>query len=148
MDLSGRVGCPMKSAASLRFKTYVSILVMVIFGPVGNVLLSSGMKRIGPASNWATSGLLHVFTRVMSSGLIWLGIASLIAFFVSNILVLTWADYSYVLPASSVAYGIVALLGYFALGETVSVMRWVGVAIICLGVMIVGQTPPRTTNED
>ena len=35
-------------------------------------------------------------------------------------LVLSWADYSYVQPASSVAYGVVALLGYSVLRETVT----------------------------
>ena len=58
-------------------------------------------------------------------------------------LVLSWADYSYVLPASSVAYGTVALLGHFLLGETVTPLRWLGVLIICMGVFVVGQTPHR-----
>ena len=62
-------------------------------------------------------------------------------------LVLSWADYSYVQPASSAAYGVVALLGYLVLGETVTPMRWVGVLVICLGVFIVGHTPPRTTES-
>jgi len=26
-------------------------------------------------------------------------------------------------------------------------MRWIGVLVICLGVMLVGGTPPRTTEE-
>jgi drug/metabolite transporter (DMT)-like permease len=50
-------------------------------------------------------------------------------------------------PASSFAYAIVALLGHFLLGEVVSSTRWIGIAIICLGVLIVGHTPPRTTER-
>jgi drug/metabolite transporter (DMT)-like permease len=42
------------------------------------------------------------------------------------------------------AYGVAALLGYFMLGEPVSPLRWVGIAIICLGVLVVGQTSPRS----
>jgi drug/metabolite transporter (DMT)-like permease len=60
-------------------------------------------------------------------------------------LILSWADFSYVQPASSVAYLVVALLGYFYLGERVSRLHWAGVAVICLGVLVVGNTPPRTT---
>jgi uncharacterized membrane protein len=60
-------------------------------------------------------------------------------------LVLSWADYSYVQPASSVAYGMVALLAHFMLREVVTPMRWMGVLLICLGVLVVGHTPPRTT---
>jgi drug/metabolite transporter (DMT)-like permease len=42
------------------------------------------------------------------------------------------------------AYGVAALLGYFMLGEPVSPLRWVGIVIICLGVLVVGQTSPRS----
>ncbi|MGA8224420.1 MAG: EamA family transporter [Candidatus Acidiferrales bacterium] len=137
----------MKSSAGLHFKTYVLLFFMVIFGPLGDVLLSKGMKSVGAISDFTPANLLHLFTTVFSSGMIWLGIASLLGFFMAYTLVLSWADYSYVQPASSIAYGIVALLGYFVLGEVVTPMRWIGVLIICLGVFIVGHTPPRTTEH-
>ena len=60
-------------------------------------------------------------------------------------LVLSWADYSYVQPASAMAYAVVALLGVVVLHETVSPIRWLGIAVICLGVFVVGQTIPNTT---
>ncbi len=80
-----------------------------------------------------------------TSGMVWLGISCLLLFFVSYLLVLTWADYSYVMPASAVGYVIVTFLGYAVLGEEVTLTRWAGVSLICLGVMLVGRTPPRTT---
>jgi drug/metabolite transporter (DMT)-like permease len=134
----------MNPTAGPHFKTYLLILLMVIFGPLGNVLLGKGMKRIGPV-NIRPAEALDLLSRVLTSGTIWLGIASLITFFVAYMLVLSWADYSYVQPASSVAYGMVALLAHFVLREVVTPMRWVGVVIICLGVVVVGHTPPRTT---
>jgi drug/metabolite transporter (DMT)-like permease len=84
---------------------------------------------------------------VFATGSIWLGVASLLTFFIANILVLSWADYSFVQPASSLAYGVVALLSVFVLGERVSPLRWTGIAIISLGVFIVGRTNPRTTEH-
>jgi uncharacterized membrane protein len=135
----------MKSSAGVHLKTYLLICLMVIFGPLGNVLLGKGMKRIGAASLGSPAEALDVLFRVLSSGTIWLGIGSLITFFVAYMLVLSWADYSYVQPASAVAYGMVALLAHFVLREAVTPMRWAGVAIICVGVLIVGHTPPRTT---
>ena len=136
----------MKSS-SLHFKTYLLILLMVIFGPLGNVLLGKGMKRIGAASLGTPAEALEVLSRVLTSGTIWLGIGSLITFFVAYMLVLSWADYSYVQPASAVAYGMVALLAHFMLREVVTPLRWLGVLVICLGVLVVGHTPPRTTES-
>ena len=129
----------------LHFKTYLLISLMVVFGPLGNVLLGKGMKRIGAASVGTMDDLLVVLSRVLTSGTIWLGIGSLITFFVAYMLVLSWADYSYVQPASSVAYGMVALLAHFVLREVVTPLRWAGVLVICFGVLVVGHTPPRTT---
>jgi len=135
----------MKPSAGLHLKTYLLISLMVIFGPLGNVLLGKGMKRIGAASIGTTTGAIDLLSRVLTSGTIWLGIGSLITFFVAYMLVLSWADYSYVQPASSVAYGMVALLAHFMLREVVTPTRWMGVLLICVGVLVVGQTPPRTT---
>jgi uncharacterized membrane protein len=135
----------MKSSAGLHFKTYLLISLMVIFGPLGNVLLGKGMKRIGAISIGNMAGALDVLSRILTSGTIWLGIASLMTFFVAYMLVLSWADYSYVQPASSVAYAMVALLAHFLLREVVTPTRWMGVLLICLGVLVVGHTPPRTT---
>jgi drug/metabolite transporter (DMT)-like permease len=135
----------MKFSTSLHFKTYLLILLMVIFGPLGNVLLGKGMKGIGAASIGTTTGAVDLLSRVLTSGTIWLGIASLITFFAAYMLVLSWADYSYVQPASAVAYGMVALLAHFMLREVVTPTRWAGVLLICLGVLVVGHTPPRTT---
>jgi len=138
----------MKPSAGLHFKTYLLIFLMVMFGPLGNVLLGKGMKRIGAASVGTPAELFDFLSRVLTSGTIWLGIGSLITFFVAYMLVLSWADYSYVQPASAVAYGMVALLAHFLLREVVTPVRWMGVLLICLGVLVVGQTPPRTTEPN
>jgi drug/metabolite transporter (DMT)-like permease len=137
----------MTSSAGLHSKTFVLICVMVVFGPLGDALLRLGMRDIGAISDWSPANLAHLFVTVFTSGMIWLVIGSLLAFFIAFTVVLSWADYSYVQPASSFAYGLVALLGHYMLGETITTMRWVGVLIICFGVLIVGHTPPRTTEH-
>jgi uncharacterized membrane protein len=137
--------CAVTDSPGLHFKTFALIFMIVIFAPLGNVLLGKGMKSVGPATHWASADLWNILTRILTSGYVWLGVASLLTFFVAYMLVLTWADYSYVQPASSFSYAMVALLGYLLLGEVISPLRAFGIATICLGVLIVGHTPPRTT---
>jgi drug/metabolite transporter (DMT)-like permease len=144
---SSKLYISMNEAPGLHLKTFLLILMIVVFAPLGNVLLGKGMKSVGPATRWAPADLWNVFVRICSSGYIWLGVASLLTFFVAYMLVLTWADYSYVQPASSFSYAMVAVLGYLLLGEVISPLRWLGIGMICLGVLIVGHTPPRTTAE-
>ena len=137
----------MRGSPRLHLKTYLFIFFIVLFAPLGNVLLGKGMKAIGPARSWTLSGLFPVFVHILGSGYIWLGIGCLLVFFASYLLVLTRADYSYVQPASAFSYAMVAILGYFLLGETVNLLRWTGIAVICTGVFIVGHTHPRTTEK-
>jgi drug/metabolite transporter (DMT)-like permease len=137
----------MDSHRRLQFKTFVMILIMIIAGPLGNVMLGKGMQSVDATSITSASGLFHVVGRIFTNPNIWLGVASLLTFFIANILVLSWADYSFVQPASSMAYGVVALLSMLLLGESITPLRWAGIAIICLGVFIVGRTHPRTTEH-
>ena len=131
--------------SGLRFKTCLLIFFVAVFGPVGNVLLSKGMKSMGALGGWAPANLLHAASLMATSSALWLGFACLVVSFVSYMLVLSWADYTYVQPASAISYGVVALLGHLLLNEVVEPMAWAGVAMICLGVFIVAQTSPRTS---
>lgn len=135
----------MSTSHGLHLKTYCMLLIMVLFAPLGNVLLGKGMKEVGSVVSWDLSKIPHIALLVLSSGYIWLGIASLLTFFVAYMLILSWADFSYVQPASSITLLVVALLGYFYLGERISPLHWTGIVVICLGVFVVGNTPPRTT---
>jgi drug/metabolite transporter (DMT)-like permease len=127
-------------------KTYVLLFLLVVLGSVGNTILSKGMKDAGDLDISRLSGLAAGATRVLTSGTIWLGIAMMLAFMVCHMLVLSWADYSFVMPFSAIAYALVPLLGYLFLHEQVSAARWVGIVLIVLGVVLINRTPHRTTS--
>jgi drug/metabolite transporter (DMT)-like permease len=128
-------------------KTYSLIASVVFFSSLGNVLLSKGMKQVGEIRSYSLSALQVVFFRTFTSGTIWLGILSLVVFFVSYLLLLSWADFSFVQPVCSIGYAGVAVLSYFVLGEIISATRWIGVVLICAGVALVSGTEPRTVGD-
>jgi hypothetical protein len=137
----------MKSSDGLHLKTFVLLLVMVTFGPLGDAFLGKGMRRLDTSSMSSLSDVLRFFLQAFTSQTVWIGILLLVTFFAAYTLVLSWADFSFVQPASSFAYAIVALLGHYFLGEFVSTTRWIGILIICAGVLAVGTTPPSTTER-
>ena len=126
-------------------KTYVLLFLLVVLGSVGNTILSKGMKDAGDVDISNLSVLAAGAVRVLTSGTIWLGIAMMLAFMICHMLVLSWADYSFVMPFSAIAYALVPLLGYLFLHEQVSAARWIGIVLIVLGVVLINRTPHRTT---
>ncbi len=129
----------------LRLKTFLMILVMVSCANAGDLFLKRGMTQIGNVPLTA-AGLQHAFLATVTSGTIWLAIFFLIGFTTSYMLLMSWADYSYVMPAGAFGYALVTLLAVVFLHESVSPRRWIGVALICAGVLTVGLTKPRTTD--
>jgi drug/metabolite transporter (DMT)-like permease len=105
------------------------------------------MKQVGEITGYSASALMGLFIKTFTSATIWLGILSLLAFLISNLLVLSWADFSFVQPVSAIGYVMVAVLSYFLLGEIITPIRWAGVLLICAGVALVSGTEPRTAGE-
>lgn len=120
------------------------ILVMVLCANAGDLLLKRGMTKLG-AVQLTPVGLEHAFLGTVTSGTIWLAILFLIGFTASYMMLMSWADYSYVMPAGAFGYALLTLLAVVFLHESVSPRRWVGVLLICVGVLVVGLTKPRTT---
>ena len=137
----------MNSSKSHTFKTSVMVVLLIFLNSAGNFFFGLGMKRIGAVHGLSVEVLRSVFVAVFSSPWIWLGIISMLLFLGALMLVLSWADFSYVLPATAAMYAVVPLLGHFVLGESVTALRWTGVALICAGVLFVAKTSPSTTEK-
>ena len=134
----------MARESRLRIKTLVMVLAMVVCANTGDLLLKRGMTYIG-AVEFSGAGLAHAFRLTVANPIIWMGILFLLGFMICYMTVLSWADYSYVMPAGAFGYALLTFLAVVFLHESVSPRRWVGVILICIGVMLVGQTKPRTT---
>ncbi len=136
----------MTSSKSHKTKTYILLFLMVLFGSVGNTILSKGMKDVGDLDLSHLHAIVAGAVGVLTNGTVWMGIALMLLFMVCHMLVLSWADYSFVMPFSAIAYALVPLLGYLFLHEQVSAARWFGIILIFLGVLLINRTPPRTTH--
>ena len=124
----------------LKLNQYAILALVSICAPLGDTLLDRGMSQM-PAISLAHPGQLiaAVFTPWVIAG-----IALLIGFFASYLTALSWADLTYVLPATAFGNVIVTLFARFWLHETISPYRWAGVALITIGVGFVAQGPSLT----
>ncbi len=124
----------------MNFRKQAILAGVVIFGACGDVALSRGMKAVGALSldRWAEV-ISAIFTPWVG-----LGILLLLGFFVSYLTALSFADLTYVLPATAVGYILMALLAKFFLHESISPYRWAGIVLIAVGVGFVTAGPAKT----
>ena len=127
----------------MTFRRYLALAAMVVFGSVGDVCLSRGMKSIGAIS---FAHALQLIPAVFNPWVM-LGIAFLLVFFASYSAALSWADLTYVVPSTSLGYVVIALLSQFFLHEHVTLTRWLGIFLVSAGVGIVAGGPSLTRHE-
>lgn len=119
---------------------YLVLLAIIVFASCGDTSLSYGMKRVGAisAARW-TELIAAVFNPWVG-----LGILLLLGFLACYLSALSWSDLTYVLPATSLGYVLLALLSIFVLHEKVTLARWIGILLVSSGVAIVTRGPSAT----
>ena len=106
-------------------------------------MLSHGMKQTGNISLNHLPSVIFAILNPWVAG----GILLLLAFFATYMTALSWADLTYVLPATSLGYVLLALVARFLLHEHVSPLRWLGIALITGGVGFIAGGPELTKHE-
>ncbi len=124
-------------------KTYSLLAAFVVLRAFGNLALAFGTKHF--SESLALNPLSYL--RAMLSPFVAAGVAMLILAMLLRMAVLGLADLSFVLPLTAIGYVFAALLGRFILHEQVSPQRWLGTALIFIGVAVVSSTPQNTTKE-
>ena len=115
-------------------RTLGLVVFASVLGALGHVVLAKGMKGGGAV---ATGSALQ---RTLSNPWVLLGVALQAAFFFMYMALLSREDVSKILPLTTVSYVVVGLLAQFMLAEAVTPLRWTGIGLIVLGVLLVGRT--------
>ncbi len=121
-------------------KTFLLVLVAVALGGVGHVMLAKGMKPVGDLTEAPAGRLGGMIARAVSSPWLLVGVVFQASFFFLYLTLLSRAEVSQVLPMTALDYVVVALLAQGLLGESVTALRWAGIALITTGVFFVSRT--------
>jgi drug/metabolite transporter (DMT)-like permease len=125
----------------------VLLVLAIAVQAMGNLLLSVGMKEVAsfamsPPDQWQAIAL-EVITRPANIA----GAVFLIAFSILFATALSRADLSFAMPVVSIEIVVNVALAHLVLGEDVSLKRWLGVALVALGVMFVSLSARRRRVE-
>ena len=131
----------------MTFRKYLVLAGVTLFAAIGDSLLARGMKQVG---NISLQRLPDVILTILNPWVA-LGIVFLLGFFAAYMTALSWADLTYVLPATSLGYVLLALIAKFFLHEQVTTTRWLGIASDLSGSGIrysrPGLDPPSSRSE-
>ncbi|HIE09707.1 MAG TPA: multidrug resistance protein [Armatimonadetes bacterium] len=114
----------------------VLILVAVSLGAFGQILIKYGMSEFGEISGVDFGKAVRaLFTPYVFSGVALYVISTLFW-----LIVLSRAPLSFAYPMIAAGYVLVVFLSWLVLGERVTALRMAGLALIVVGVALVGRT--------
>ena len=114
-----------------------TILLLVLGSTGGEIAITYGMKAVGEPERLRARPMLQFLRRAFCNGWFWAGVPLMALSFYSLLLLLSWEPISLVIPASALSYVVGTLGAKYILREDISVARWVGVILVCIGVLLV-----------
>lgn len=118
---------------------FLLIFVPIIIAAGGQIILKLGMNKIG-AFNFSETSLLSFFSKILTTPLVLLGLSlyGLSAFL--WLMVLSREKLSFVYPMVAFSYVVTVILSMVILKEEVSWLRWLGLGVICLGILLIAKS--------
>ena len=117
------------------------IVASVMLAGVAQITLKAGVNRVTEAQGGELRFNAEALTAIATS---WVVLAGLALFGLSAVLwifALSRASLSFAYPFAALGYVLIVGFSVFVLHETVPPLRWLGVAFICVGIVLVAQTP-------
>lgn len=118
-------------------RTLLFLAIVIFAGTAGEICVSHALKRVGEVHSFSPRVLVRFLARAFRSGTLWIGVGLMAVGFFSLLALLSWQNVSFVVPATALSYAVGALGAKLFLGEQVDRRRWLGVLLVCLGVLLV-----------
>lgn len=118
---------------------YTLIFISIVTMTAAQLLLKKGLLIVGQSPQ-SFGELLRFFGRAYSN------IYVISAVVLTIIAAFAWMqaasklEISYIYPFMAASYALVALFSIWMFHENVTVLRWVGIAVVCLGVFLVSRS--------
>ena len=107
---------------------------------VGQICLKSGMDQVGALSAANIGAVIQTAWRVVTTPMVLLGLACYVIGAAFWLMVLSRLNLSLAYPMLALTYILIPLASQFFLGEQVPSLRWLGIGIVFVGVIVVSQT--------
>jgi drug/metabolite transporter (DMT)-like permease len=104
---------------------------------VGQIFVRQGMQQVGSLEAYTPVALMGYLGQALSNPYVVIGTALNAVFYVLFLASLSWADVTVVLPITALEFGMAAILAVMILHEVVPTLRWAGIVLVILGVLLI-----------
>lgn len=118
-------------------REFLLLLIIIVAGTGGELCVTRAMKGIGEVHDFRPAALVRFILRALVVGWMWIGLAMMALAFFALLAALSFENVSFVVPVTALSYAAGAVGAVLFLRERISLQRWVGVFIVCVGVTIV-----------
>jgi uncharacterized membrane protein len=116
---------------------YVLIGLAILCAAISQLLFKSGVEAVGGID--LSSRLVGQGVRMLSNWRIITGLVIYVIGWLMWMAALSRFDLSFAYPFTSVNYILVTILSVAILGETLSPVRVIGIAVICIGLVVLSR---------
>lgn len=131
--------------SNITFKIIVLTVLSDLLESLYEFFLKKGMLLVGQFNFTDLSTTGKFITHIISNGWIWIGLATIILETLIWFVILSKIDLSVAFSVCSTTYIYVLLISTFWLHEHVSLNRWMGTALIVLGIFLVAKSSEEET---
>jgi drug/metabolite transporter (DMT)-like permease len=120
-------------------KSILLILLSISIAVGGQILLKMGMNKIVGITSNNTGALSHLFLGVIKSPMVLIGLFLYLISAAIWLIVISAVDLSFAYPFLGLTYVLILIVSKFILKEDVNPVRWIGAAIITIGVVVISR---------
>lgn len=119
-----------------RWTSYGLVGLSILAGVAGQTAMKLGVNHAGGAG----AGLLGLASMILTEPLVLGGLACYVLAALAWIAALTRLDLSVAYPFLALNFVLVALSASLILDERIPPLRWLGIAVICVGILLVARS--------
>lgn len=141
---------PTNESTVTRRLTMLRVIIAMIIASAatagGQILIRRGMQDIGSLETYAPLALLSYFGQALSNPYVILGTILNGVFYFLLMASLSWADVTVAVPFTAMEYAFAAILAVTLLQEVVPPVRWMGIVLVIVGVVLVTVSGEATSH--
>jgi drug/metabolite transporter (DMT)-like permease len=118
----------------------IAMTIAAASAAFGQILVRRGMVQVGSLENYAPWPVLVYFWNALCNPYVVGGTILNAIFYFLFLAALSWTGVTVALPMTAIEYGFAALLAVTLLKESVPPVRWAGIVLVMIGVILIARS--------